>query len=155
WTRGSVSHRRRRHEPRRRGHVAGGRSEASAGKAAAVEEALLFLRGQAAESAVAMREAAEARNDVAMSERIRQAFTIVRRLVKGDAAVLVLEVLGMHERQVEEPLLGRVDGLVEAALEGGRGDRAGACIGRKGTRAGAKYVARELIEQEEQGERAL
>src|SRR3974390_2367146 len=123
----------------------------SPGKSAGVEEGLLLRRGGAAERRVAMREAAEPADDVGMQlgpfDRVR----VAGRAVERDAALLVGERFGMLERQVEEAALRHGKALVEAAVDRSRCDGARQRIGRKGARAAAKHVARELGEQRDEG----
>src|SRR3954465_1319698 len=61
----------------------------------------------------------------------------------------------MHERQIEELALLLRHLAVEAALESAIGDGAGDRIGLVGPRPSAEHVARKLIENEDERERAL
>ena len=61
----------------------------------------------------------------------------------------------MLERQVEELPLGQRHLPVEAARERALGDRAGQRIGGEGARIAAEHVARELVEHDDERERAL
>ena len=74
----------------------------SACEAALVEKPLLFLRGVTAEQRVAMGEASEADDDSAMFLSERQTLGRTVGPVQGEAMVLVGELLGMHERQIEK-----------------------------------------------------
>ena len=104
-------------------------------KAAAVEERLLLGRGGAAEHGVAVREAAEAADDVGVQLGPFEGVGVAARAVERDAALLVGERLGMLERQVEEAALRHRDLPVEAASDRARGDLARKRIGREGALA--------------------
>ena len=61
----------------------------------------------------------------------------------------------MLERQVEEGAQIFRQGLVVAVSDGATGDDARERVGREGVTGLAKTVARELVQQEAEGERAL
>ena len=61
----------------------------------------------------------------------------------------------MHERQIEEAALLLRHLPVEAALDGAIGDGAGSRIRLVGARLPAEHVAGELIEHDDERERAL
>src|ERR1043165_3653309 len=124
------------------------------GEAAVVEELLLRRRGHAAEDRVAMRETAEAANNIGVDLGPFQAIGIARRFVKRQAAFLILHVFRMLERQIEEAAqVG--EGAVEAVENGAAGDGTCQRIGGESPRLSAKHVARKLVEQDEESERAL
>src|SRR5262249_54983779 len=81
-------------------------TEDSAREAAAVEERLLLRGGCAAEHGVAVGESAEAADDVGVQFRPFEGVGIAARAVERDAALLVGEILGMLERQIEERAFG-------------------------------------------------
>src|ERR1700730_6816192 len=118
----------------------------SPGKSAAVEKRLFLGRRDAAEHRVAMREAAETADDVAVHLRILERAGIVRAEAELAAALLVGERLRVHVGQIEELPFRLVDLSIEAARDraSGRSSReriSGECRG-----AAAKHVARELVE---------
>src|SRR6188474_122924 len=88
----------------------------SALEPAAIQKRLFLRRGRAAEHGVAMREAAEAADDVAVLFGVFQ-IVITRRAIKFDAADLVGQFLRMHERQEQEAPVPRRQVLVIAAFE--------------------------------------
>src|SRR5688572_11175905 len=120
-------------------------------------EILLFLRrAAAAEDRVAVGEAAELLDHVAMQDRVAQDLGIGRAALaaKLDRAVLVVEVFAMLERQIEEKaLLLVLEMEIEAAVDGPIGDEARLGVGGERTRRAAKHVARELIEAQQQRQR--
>ena len=107
---------------------------------------------------VAVREAAEAGDDVAVQRRPTSGRRRRRRSrsISATAVVLVGQVLGMLEGQVEEA-------AAAAARPAGRSPRstaaramrAGLGVGGEGVGRAAVEVARELVEQDQQGQRAL
>ena len=127
---------------------------ASACKAALVEERLFLGRRRAAQDGVAMRETAKAGDNVTVDFGV---FPVFRSAAcKGrDAAILICEMLGMHQRQEEELVERRGNLAVEALLDGRIGDAAG--LGVRGKRAGivAEHVSRELVEHDDEGKRAF
>src|SRR4029077_15905178 len=123
-------------------------------EAARVEERLLLGRRRAAEDRVAMRESAEAADDVAVLFGAFQA-CVVRRAVELDAALLIVRVFRMYERQEEKAAHVLRDVLIVAALERAVGDLTRARIGRIGARVAAEHVARELLEHDAERKRAV
>src|ERR1043165_6777341 len=111
---------------------------------AAIEKRLLLRRGFAAQHGVAMREAAEAADNVAVLLGVFQV-RVPRRAVKLDAAELAGDPPRMHERQEKKAGIPRWQGLVVAALERAVGGGARQRIGREGARVAAKHVARNQI----------
>src|SRR3954464_11078694 len=77
------------------------RDRASAFEPVGVEIGLLLGRRGAAQNRIAMRKAAEAADDVGMALGIFQIF-IVGLPIQRDAALLIVHVLRMHERQEEK-----------------------------------------------------
>ncbi|CAH1658121.1 hypothetical protein CHELA1G11_11368 [Hyphomicrobiales bacterium] len=124
-------------------------------EAAFIEKLLLFLRGVAAEQRIAMGEASEADDDRAMFLSERQTLSGAIGLVQGEAVVLVGEFLGMHERQIEELPLYGFDLAVEAAQDGASRHLAGESICREAAGAATEHVARELVEQDNEGKGRL
>src|SRR5262249_46605213 len=124
-------------------------------KAAAVEEGLFLRRGGAAEYRVAVREAAEAADDVGVPLGMFQEFVVAVAACQVDAALLVGEIFRMLERKIEERAQPAPHLRVEAAGEGASGDRARQRIGLVGAGLSAEHVARELIEHDGEGQRAL
>src|SRR5450756_1769391 len=123
----------------------------SAGEAAAVEERL-FLRGaDAAEHRIAVPEAAD---DIGVPFRPFQAVGVVARAIERDRPFLISQLLRMHERQIEKAeQVGKR--AVEAVEDGAAGDGMRQRVTREHARLPAEHVARELIEQDEQRQRAL
>ena len=123
--------------------------------AACIQPRLFLGRVRAGEGAVAMREAAETTDHVAMRFGVFHVVRVAKGGAQGNAAVLVGDVFGMFERQVEEHAQRGVDLGIEADVE--RAARVLACerVGGEGVRAVAEDVARYLIEQQDQRERAV
>ena len=78
----------------------------SAGEAAGVEKGLLVRCRSAAEHRVAMRETAEAADDVGVELGPFQQFGVARPRAQREASFLIGERFGMLERQIEELALG-------------------------------------------------
>src|SRR5215471_14471128 len=111
-------------------------------KAAAVEEGLLLRPGGAAQRRVAVRESAEATDDVGMLLGVFRGLIVAIAARERDAAFLIGEVFRVLEREIEELAFGVRDLPVEPALDSAIGD-------------GAEHVARELVEHDDEGERTL
>jgi len=104
-----------------------------------------------------VRVAAEARDDVEMLLRPRQRLgePFGRQLAEqAQRFVLVGHLLGVLERQVGEPALERRQLQVAAVGDQLPGDRQRRGIAGERTRAVAVHVARELVEQQDQRQRA-
>src|SRR5262249_27363734 len=128
---------------------------ALARKSTRVEKCLFLLRARTAERFIAMREAAETPDDVAVQLCPAGEVRVAECINKRDGARLVGLVLRMLERKVKKQSLRCRHRLIEAARDRALGHRAGHRIGCEGAGVGAKHVARELIEQEDEGERVL
>src|SRR5437660_12643100 len=123
----------------------------SSGEAAGIEEGLLFGHSRAAEHCVAVREPAEAANDAGMLAGILEQILVAERAAERHAPLLVRQVLGMHERQIEELPFRHRTLPVEAARDGAVGNRTRKRVGGKSARLAAEHVARELVEYDDQG----
>ena len=118
----------------------------SSGKSAAVEECLFLRSADTAKHRVAVREVAEAANDVGVQFRPFQAVCIPARAKERDRLFLVGENFRMLERQIEKATqVG--ERAVETVEDGAAGDGLGRRIGGEGARLSAEHIARELIEQ--------
>src|SRR6185503_16033152 len=124
------------------------------GEAAPVQEGLLFGRGSAPEHGVAVRKAAEATDDVGMNVRPFEAVGVARGLIAQEPALLVDQTLGMLERQIEETAHLGI-GAVEAVEDGAARQRARLRVGGEGALVAAEHVARKLVEQDQQRQRAF
>ena len=100
-----------------------------------------------------MREAAKALDDVAVLLGIVELVIVAEVDEQQHRAVLVVEILAVLERHVEELALGRCELLVEALVDRSLGDRERQMIGRELLGMAAEHVARELVEQDHAGER--
>ncbi len=100
-----------------------------------------------------MRKTPEFRDHVAMF--VREFLVAAEPGEQGDRAVLQLQILGMHERHVEEnaPLLWQL--LVEIQIHRLFGNLLRQMIGGKGIGAVPEHVARELVEEDDSGERGF
>src|ERR1041384_3486266 len=118
-----------------------------------LEELDLLGGGFSAESGVAVRKAAEARDDLVVASR---AFDVlpVGGVKQGKRAPLRREVLRVHERQVDKGALNRREQAVKLPRDRSsrRGERQG--IARKRARRAAEHVARKLVEHDDQRERS-
>src|SRR5215472_3125433 len=120
-----------------------------------------FLGGRfPAENFIAVRKAAEPLDDLDIgasvtAQRTATVALALRAVEQSHRAALVGEVLAMVKRHVEKPppRLGNqpVEPAGERPVGGGTRDR----VGGVGARLVAKDVARDLVEQQHQGERAL
>ena len=125
---------------------------------------LLFRRGVAPEHRVAVGETTEAVHDVAMLARMDDRVPDVlgelavdarsERLPNAHGLILPLPILGVLEGHVEEHALNRSQELVESALPGAQAARERLGVAGEGRARAAMDVARELIEDDDQGEDA-
>ena len=103
-----------------------------------------------------MGESPEARDDVAMLDRVG---IIGRarhgRLEEAHRKLLILKTLGMHEGKVEEGAPRDGADKIEAAAQSLGRDKPRIRIAGEGARVAAKEIARKLVENEEEGERAV
>src|SRR5215475_5513750 len=86
---------------------------ALAGKSAAGQKSFFFRCGLASQQVVAMREAAEAADDLGVILGISEIFGIGLVSKQLDAADLVRQMLRMHERQIEKLLQHRTDPRID------------------------------------------
>src|SRR5688500_19376987 len=74
--------------------------------------------GRAPERRVAVRKAAEALDDGVMLLRVAEEVIVAERREHSERAALVGKILAVLERHVEEAALGRLELVVEAAVDG-------------------------------------
>src|SRR5208282_418721 len=115
-------------------------------EAPAVQKLPFSRRRLAAQYAVSMRKSSEFRDDIAVRHRKSQLLRITERLVQPQAAILIGQQLGMHERQIKERPHGCVGFLVEAPSESAVCYGAGQVVGCKRACTVAEHVPRELVE---------
>jgi hypothetical protein len=120
------------------------------------------LRGSRfpAEDRVTVRKAAELLDDLNVRAPVAPQGTatvgVARQSVEqSDRAALVAEILAVVKRHIEEQPPGRRNDLIETSFECSVGDGASRGVGRVGAWRAAKDVARDLVEQQHQGQRAL
>ena len=113
---------------------------------------LLRRRVWPAERGVAVREAAEALDDLEMRQAVADIVRILAaRAQEFETAILVVQVLAVLERQVEENALVEIGEFqVEVAIDRPGGDGAGGPVGREGAGGAAKEIARKLVEREDE-----
>src|SRR5262252_8974528 len=124
----------------------------SARKAAGIEEGLLLRPGGAAQRRVAVRESAEATDDVGMLLGVFRELIAALAARERDAAVLIGEIFPRLERDTEELEFGVRALPVDPALDSAIGDGAGNRIGLVSARVDAEHVARELVEHDDERE---
>ena len=110
-------------------------------------------RADAAQNGVAMREAAKADNQVTVMAGEAQTLLQAGLLMQPHRAFLVGQRLAVHERQVQELALDRRQGLIEATGDGPIRDRAGGGLGGEALRLAPEQIQRELIQDDDQGQR--
>jgi hypothetical protein len=110
-------------------------------KPARSQESLLLGGALAAQFGVAVWKAAEPHDYVAVQRRPVQVGRRGRR-PPGHRDVLVAQGLGMHERQVEEVVQGRVQDLVETGPDGRPREMPGQGVGGEGVGRATIQVAR-------------
>src|SRR6266436_10193562 len=126
----------------------------SPAKPALIQKRLFLRRRDAAKHSVAVREAAEAADDVGVKLGIFEGARILRGTAQVAAVLLVRERFRMHVGEIEERPL-RLGGLpVEAAVDCTAGRGAGEWVGHERSRGAAEHVARKLVENDDVGERA-
>src|SRR6266536_3435537 len=124
-------------------------------KSAAFEESALRVGIGAAERAVAVRKTPEPANDVGVHLGVFFAFGIAGLAAERDTAFLVGEALRMHQRQMEEAPLRRFKQPVGALRDRLLGNRARLGVARERARVAPEQIARKLIEQDEERQRAV
>lgn len=103
-----------------------------------------------------MREAAKAGDDAMMMLGPAVVGLAVHSgLEQFDLAVLVREILRMLERQVEKPADVALDLQVVPGLQRPIGDHPRQRIGGEGVARAPEHIARILVEQDQQGQRAF
>src|SRR5262249_8593330 len=126
-----------------------------AGEAARIEKRALLVCRFAAERAIAMGKPPEPADDVGMNLGMFDGLLVARLAAQRDAALLVGQILGVHERQMEEAPLGKRKWPVDPPRDRPLGDRARLGVGRIGARVTPEQVAGKLIEQDEKRKRSL
>src|SRR5688572_21694832 len=104
---------------------------------------------------VAMREPAELADDRVMLARPTVGICTGQRLMQAHRDLLVLEILGMLEGQVEKETQQRIDLRVVLGGDGLPREIARERIGGVSVRRAAEDVARNLVEQQQQRERTV
>ena len=104
---------------------------------------------------LAVREAAEAADDVGVDSAHFNAVGVADRAVERDAALLVGEVFRMLERQIEETAHRRVRRGRSRADGAARRPRVPSGSVAKARALAAEHVARKLVEHDQQRQRAL
>src|SRR5712691_10155244 len=125
------------------------------GKSTVVEEGLLLRAGGAAQHRIAVREAAEAADDLGVLLGVFEEFVIAISARQFDAALLIRQMLRMHERQIEKLALAVRDLAVEPAGDRTAGNGTRERIGQIGARVAAEHVAGKLVEHDGERQRAL
>src|SRR5215468_8802508 len=130
-----------------------------------LEERDLLWRRFAAEYRVAVGKAPEAHDDLLMAQgvlhRIEGALALGSAMFLGPAPEegnrtdLILGILAMLERQVEEAPSIESRAPIKTAVDGRSGRGSGAYIAGKGSQRSAMDVAWELVEQQHERERAV
>src|SRR6185437_4482330 len=105
-----------------------------------------------AEDGVAVREAAEPLDDVAVVLGVTELMIVAKLGEQQHRAVLILELLAVHERHVEELAFIRRLLLVETAIDSSLRDCQSVGVSRVGVGVAAEHVARELVEQDDRRE---
>src|SRR3990172_2043474 len=106
------------------------------------------------EDRIAVREAAETANDLAMALRVRQ-IRLAQAAYQCHRALLIGEVLGMGERQIEELCQAEVVHLIMPSIDGRIGDQPRMTVGRIHACRAAEGVAGKLIEQDDERQCAV
>ena len=134
-------------------------------RSAACEELELLACGLAAERAIAVRESAEALDDVPMGDSIIRAAPERSSERRGrgqgsecrespDRPRLDRAVLGVLERHAEEDPLGGGERRIEPLVEAVRAERERLRVAREGFGPAAIQVPRQLVEQQDETEAA-
>ena len=101
-----------------------------------------------------MRKAAEAADDVAMTKRVRQV-RLAQATHQIDLALLVVEVLGMAERQIEELRQLAIDSSIMPGLDGSICNESRMTVGCVHACRAAERIARELIQEDDERQCAV
>src|SRR6266699_1016992 len=97
-----------------------------------------------------MRESSEAPDDVGVHFCPADKIGITECAHKRNGALLVGEVFGVLEGEIEEQALGRRDFLIEPARDRALGHTTRKRIGRESLRFAAEHIAWKLIEHEDE-----
>ena len=130
------------------------RSNALTGKAARIEKLPFLRRSLASEQRVAVWEATESRNDVVMD--VRMARRVSAKLsIESQCAILIFDALRMNEWRVKKKAKRRLCRDVEAAGNGLFCDIERLIVGCEHAWRTAKTIARILIKQDQERQRAI
>ena len=127
----------------------------SAGHVVIFQKLPLGLPRAAAKRAIAMGEPPEFFDHIPMLPRVAQLLRIIEHLVQSYTAILIEQRLGMHERQIEKRPHRQIGRLIKAARKCAISHSPSHRIGREGARFPAKHIARKLVEEKHERERAL
>src|SRR5690606_26864491 len=115
-----------------------------------------FLRRRlASELLISMREATKALDNEIVFLGIIKSNRVANFAKEVDGELLILDILAMLERQGRELFLECAERVVKAGFDHVPGNLARLAVRRESPRGIAKHIARELIEQENEGKRAL
>src|SRR5690348_11629359 len=130
-------------------------SSGSPAETTGVEERTFLRRGGPAQYGVAMRKTAEAADDVVVDACPVVGVLARQRTMQEQRTLLVGQVFRMFERQIEERPQARFDLCIKPGLQRTPCIRARKSVGRISMCAAAEHVARNLVEQDQQGQSAL
>src|SRR5438874_11664378 len=97
-----------------------------------------------------MRESSEAPDDIGVQLGPAGKVGITERAHKRDGALLIGQVFGVLEGEIEEQAFGRRDFLIELARDRALGHAARKRIGCESLRLAAEHIAWKLIEYEDE-----
>ncbi len=109
----------------------------------------------AAKDGVPVWKSTEARNNVPVGNGIAQVVLIAQIREQGNGAVLISQVFAVLEWHIQKYTLLKVKALVEALIQGLRRHSSGHIVRGKSTRVVPEYIAGELINEDDKGQRAV
>src|SRR5450830_70386 len=130
------------------------RNSGLTGKPALLQKGPFFLRGRPGQHLIAMGKAPEAFDDLSVLLGPMESAGI-QLLVEEQGALLVLHVFRMLKRQIAKRTQYRLDQLIQPGVYHAPRIQTRQRVRGEHMRRAAKRVARELIEQNQQGQRAM
>ncbi len=116
--------------------------------AACIEKSLLSWRHFAPDGQIAMREPSKAGDNAEVDAARADPAFVARGKAEFETALLIGELFGMHERQIEKPFPGIFEFLIETLRHRMNRDFVGFWVRLKSARRPAKHIAGELIEKQ-------
>jgi hypothetical protein len=102
-----------------------------------------------------MRKSSEPADDIGMISGVFQVLRIASAREQLDAALLIGQVFGMHQRHIEKGAQRGIDAGIESAFDCADGDVAGLHVGGVDAAIAAEDVARKLVQHDDERQRTV